>query len=318
MGVGKAINAVKPWAADAGRSMGQRILKPTLSRMAEIGTKWGKAPIERAQGVTEALLKAKALNPSLEGVSALESQRGAVHDATTKLIENSTARVPTAPIVRAAENNVLRLRSQNIPPSDVAQAESAARGFKENPLITKNVRAQQTVQSPVLNPQGQPYTSQQTVVVGTKPMPTITIQKANALKQGTSSRLADKAYSGETQTPMTMAEKAINKAESALIRRAEPKTAPLLDRESRLIDMRDTLADAAFRTKKTNPLDLVTAVAMPSHTPWGLATLSQQPMIGRRIAQGAYNFGTAAPITLEEAVRAALLAELTGRTVAQR
>ncbi len=287
-GVAAGASAAAPWLM-------RNAVKPIVEKTA--------AGMAKSQAIVSTLLK-DGITVSKSGLDKLQGLFDATNDELKAAIADSKATIDPTKVASRLQDTSKKFATQVNPESDLAAVAQSGDEFSRNPAITQKP---QTRLLPVLGGDGKPVLDARGLpVLRPQPVltPSMTVQDAQAIKQGTYRVLASKY--GEAGSAATEAQKALARGLKEEIAQAVPETSALNARESELMNAQQAVTRRVLTTGNQNPLGISAA----AHSPilFMASLLDRSPAVKSLLARGLYKSAAVAGGTTETAIRMALTA----------
>lgn len=245
-------------------------------------------------------------NVTRGGIGEINTKLGKLGAEEAKLLsQNAGQTVNKFDVANVGNNSADIFGNQVNPVSDRAAIAAALEEFlTKNPKVPSRTPAQvipsQTIQSPVLNANGQPFT--QTIPGRTIPASgsdEIPIQIANELKKGTYKVLGDKAYNGELGSASTSVQQDLARGLKEMIEGKVPAIAPINAERSDLINAVKAAISRDATAANKDPLGLGFIAANPKAALAFMANRSElvKSQLARLLFSGGRPVGTGLGIT---------------------
>lgn len=244
----RQLPAILPLGAKAAAPGTQSALKGTARSWMSSALKPNQYELRTGKGprAVDTLLN-EGINVSRGGVDTL---RGAIDDLNSQIadkISSSTATIDKARVTAPIDEAIGKFTEQVNPNADVSALTRARNEFLNHPSLP-SVTPARTVQSPVLDSRGVPFTTE-IPASGTNAVP---VQTAQELKQGTYRALGNKAY-GELKGAEIEGQKALARGLKDEIADAVPEVRPLNAKESELLNALPIVERRVLMEANKNP-----------------------------------------------------------------
>lgn len=227
----------------------------------------------KAARAIETMLK-EGVNPTKGGVDKLRGMADDITPQIEKAIEGSTARISKGAVADRLRQTARNASDQVNPQADVRAVENAWEQFMAHPQLSGKAD--------------------------------MSVQRAQALKQGTYKALGDKPY-GELQGASTEAQKALARGLKEEISAAVPEVAPLNARQSELINALKVTERRALMDLNKNPAGL--ALIAPNKAALTAFLADKSALFKSLLARSLYSGGGAAATTAGATTGAVIGAE---------